>query len=85
MQKNEITVALWNTTAAPITTFTKSCDDPANKFDDVLVFLKSIDDEIKQIELILEEHSAPYTPGVLLSGERIIKNDYLIDYQNIIL
>jgi photosystem II stability/assembly factor-like uncharacterized protein len=58
-----ITGALWNTTAAPTTTFTKSYDDAANKFDDVLVFLKSIDDEVKQIELILEEHGAPYTPG----------------------
>ncbi len=34
-----------------------------SKFDEVLVFLKSLDDEIKQVELILEEHSAPYTPG----------------------
>jgi photosystem II stability/assembly factor-like uncharacterized protein len=58
-----ITYALWSTTAAPTTTFTKSYDDAANKFDEVLVFLKSIDDEIKQIELILEEHGAPYTPG----------------------
>ena len=58
-----ITGALWNTTAAPTTTFTKSYDDAANKFDDVLVFLKTIDDEIKQVELILEEHGAPYTPG----------------------
>jgi hypothetical protein len=58
-----ITGALWNTTAAPTTTFTKSYDEAANKFDDVLVFLKSIDDEIVQIELILEEHGASYTPG----------------------
>jgi len=34
-----------------------------NKIDDVLVSLKSIDDEIKQIEQILEKHGAPYTPG----------------------
>ncbi len=58
-----ITAALWNTTAAPTTTFTKSYDDAANKFGDVLVFLKSIDHEIKQIERILEEYGAPYTPG----------------------
>jgi hypothetical protein len=58
-----ITGALWNTTAAPTTTFTKSYDDAANKFDGVLVFLKTIDDEIKQVELILEEQGAPYTPG----------------------
>ena len=58
-----ITAALWNTTAAPTTTYTKSYDDAASKFDDVLIFLKTIDDEIKQVEFILEEHGAPYTPG----------------------
>ncbi|NNG27112.1 MAG: glycosyl hydrolase, partial [Ignavibacteriaceae bacterium] len=58
-----ITAALWNTTAAPTTTFIKSYDDAASKFDDVLVFLKTIDNEIKQIEQILEKHGAPYTPG----------------------
>jgi hypothetical protein len=58
-----ITGALWSTTAAPTTTFKKSYDDAASKFDEVLVFLKSIDDKIKQVELILEEHGAPYTPG----------------------
>jgi hypothetical protein len=58
-----ITYALWSTTAAPTTTFTKSYDDAANKFNDVLVFLKTIDDEIKQVELILEQHGAPFTPG----------------------
>jgi photosystem II stability/assembly factor-like uncharacterized protein len=58
-----ITYALWSTTAAPTTTFTKSYDDASNKFNDVLVFLKTIDDEIKQVELILEQHGAPFTPG----------------------
>jgi photosystem II stability/assembly factor-like uncharacterized protein len=58
-----ITAALWNTTAAPTNTFIKSYEDAANKFDDVLVFLKSIDDEVKQIENVLEKHGAPYTPG----------------------
>jgi hypothetical protein len=58
-----ITGALWTTTAAPTTTFTNSYDDAAGKFDDVLAYLKSIDNEIKQIEQILEEQGAPYTPG----------------------
>jgi hypothetical protein len=34
-----------------------------SKFEDVVASLKSIDDEIKQVEKILEEHCAPYTPG----------------------
>jgi hypothetical protein len=58
-----ITGALWTTTAAPTTTFIKSYDDAASKFDDVLAYLRSIDNEIKQIEQILEEQGAPYTPG----------------------
>jgi hypothetical protein len=35
----------------------------SSNFDDVLVFLKSIDNEVKQIEYTLNEHVAPYTPG----------------------
>ena len=49
--------------ASSSTTFIKSYDDAAGKFDDVLEYLKSIDTEIKQVEQILEEQRAPYTPG----------------------
>jgi photosystem II stability/assembly factor-like uncharacterized protein len=58
-----ITGVLWYTTAVPTTTFIKSYDDAAAKFDDVLAYLKSIDNEMKQIEQKLEEQGAPYTPG----------------------
>ena len=58
-----ITYALWSTTSAPTTTLIKSYDDAAGKFDDVLKMLKSIDDEIKNIESELENSGAPYTPG----------------------
>ena len=51
-----------------------------SKFDEVLVFLKSIDDEIKQVELILEKHGAPYHPEDFLSGGRISKTVYLTNY-----
>ncbi len=34
-----------------------------SKFNDVLVFLKSIYNEIQEVEQILEQHGAPYTPG----------------------
>jgi photosystem II stability/assembly factor-like uncharacterized protein len=60
---NLITWALWSTTAAPTTTFIKSYDDAASKFDEILMSLKSIVGGIKQIENELEKSGAPYTPG----------------------
>ena len=54
---------MWVTTAAPTTTFAKSYDVAAGKFDEILNSLKSIDDEVKGIESILEKSGAPYTPG----------------------
>ena len=58
-----ITGALWNTTAAPTTTFIKSYDTAASKFDEILSDLKSIDYDIKNVETELEKSGAPYTPG----------------------
>ena len=58
-----ITGALWNTTAAPTNTFIKSYDAAASKFDAILLSLKSIEDNIKQVENSLENYGAPYTPG----------------------
>jgi hypothetical protein len=58
-----ITGALWNTTAAPTNTFIKSYEAAANKFDAVLMNLKSIDEDIKIVEDELEKYGAPYTPG----------------------
>jgi len=58
-----ITAALWSTTAAPTTTFIQSYYAAADKFDEILVSLKSIDNEIKQVESDLEKYGAPYTPG----------------------
>lgn len=58
-----ITNALWSTTAAPTNTFIKSYNDAANKFDVVLLSLKSIDEEINHVEFVLEKNNAPYTPG----------------------
>lgn len=57
-----ITSALWSTTAAPTTTFVKSYDDAASKFEAILSSLKSINDEIKQVESVLERSGAPFTP-----------------------
>jgi len=58
-----ITGALWSTTAAPTNTFIKSYQVAANKFDEILNDLKSIDYNIKQFETDLEKTGAPYTPG----------------------
>jgi hypothetical protein len=60
---NLITGALWSTTAAPTNTFVKSYDDAAGKFEEILVSLKSINDDIKKVENALEKSGAPYTPG----------------------
>ncbi|MBE0539483.1 MAG: glycosyl hydrolase [Ignavibacterium sp.] len=58
-----ITGALWNTTAAPTNTFITSYEMAASKFDEILNYLRSIDNSIKQVEAELEKSGAPYTPG----------------------
>lgn len=60
-----ITGALWSTTAAPTNTFIKSYDIAAEKFDELNNAIKTIDENIKQVENILEKFNAPYTPGRL--------------------
>jgi photosystem II stability/assembly factor-like uncharacterized protein len=58
-----ITAALWITTSAPTTTYIQSYDAAANQFEDLLTTLKSIDEEVKNLESKLEKDKAPYTPG----------------------
>ncbi len=58
-----ITGALWATTAAPTTTFKKSYDVAASKFDEILKDLKLVEGKIKTVEDTLEKYGAPYTPG----------------------
>jgi photosystem II stability/assembly factor-like uncharacterized protein len=58
-----ITGALWSTTAAPTNTFITSYEIAAGKFDEISASLRSIDLSINQIEDILEQYGAPYTPG----------------------
>ena len=60
-----ITGALWSTTAAPTTTFIKSYDAAAEKFDEIKNLIIAIDSNIKQFENTLEQFGAPYTPGRL--------------------
>jgi len=58
-----ITGALWSTTAAPTTTFIKSYEAAAEKFDAIKNSTKAIDEYIKHVEDTLEKYNAPYTPG----------------------
>ncbi|MGE5108047.1 MAG: hypothetical protein ACM3H8_10915, partial [Sphingobacteriales bacterium] len=57
--------ALWNTTAAPTTTFMNSYSIAAKQFTPVYNELKAIGDEIRKLEIELEKSNAPYTPGRL--------------------
>ncbi|HET9057457.1 MAG TPA: hypothetical protein VFN30_11495 [Chitinophagaceae bacterium] len=57
--------ALWNTTAAPTTTFVDSYAVAAKQFTAVYKEIKAIGEEVKKLEDILEKSNAPYTPGRL--------------------
>ncbi|HYM93581.1 MAG TPA: hypothetical protein VET23_05530, partial [Chitinophagaceae bacterium] len=58
-----ITGALWTTTAAPTTTFKQSYQVAADQFGALLDELKTIDNNVKNIESKLEKYGAPSTPG----------------------
>jgi photosystem II stability/assembly factor-like uncharacterized protein len=58
-----ITSGLWSTTSAPTETFIQNFDAASSKVNELSVSLKSIGEEMKQIESILEKYGAPYTPG----------------------
>jgi photosystem II stability/assembly factor-like uncharacterized protein len=60
-----ITSGLWSTTSAPTETFIQNYGAANGKVNELTASLKSIGEDIKQIELILEKYSAPYTPGRL--------------------
>ncbi|MDR3665751.1 MAG: glycosyl hydrolase [Ignavibacteriaceae bacterium] len=58
-----ITSGLWSTTSVPTETFIQNFNTAKNNFNELSGSLKSIGDDIKQIELILDKYGAPYTPG----------------------
>ncbi|MEP7236344.1 MAG: hypothetical protein ABI685_00700 [Ferruginibacter sp.] len=60
-----ITGGLWGTTAAPTTTFINSYNTAARQFTPVYNELKSIGNEIRNLENLLDNNKAPYTPGRL--------------------
>ena len=60
-----IVFALWSTTSAPTQTMIDSYNTAAQEFTPVYNEIKSIGDEIKKLEDILNKSNAPYTPGRL--------------------
>jgi photosystem II stability/assembly factor-like uncharacterized protein len=58
-----ITSGIWSTTSAPTETFIQNFEATRSKFNELSGSLKSIGEEIKQIETILDKYGAPYTPG----------------------
>jgi photosystem II stability/assembly factor-like uncharacterized protein len=56
---------LWGTTAAPTSTFINSYQTAARQFTPVYNELRSIGEAFKNLENILEQNKAPYTPGRL--------------------
>ena len=62
---DQITGALWSTTAAPTQTFKTSYNIAADEFEAILNALRAVTDDIKQTEAVLEKYNAPYTPGRL--------------------
>ena len=60
-----IIYALWSTTAAPTTSFISSYQTAARQFTPVYNELRSIGEEMRKLENLLESNKAPYTPGRL--------------------
>jgi hypothetical protein len=58
-----IASGLWSTTSAPTETFNQNFEATRSRFNELSGSLKSIGEEIKQIESILDKYGAPYTPG----------------------
>lgn len=56
---------LWGTTAAPTTTFINSYQTAARQFTPVYNEIKAIGEALKNVENILDQNKAPYTPGRL--------------------
>jgi photosystem II stability/assembly factor-like uncharacterized protein len=60
---NNIVGGLWSTTSAPSATYVQSYEIAAKDFGPLLSELRSIGDEVKRLDDLLEKSGAPYTPG----------------------
>lgn len=61
----DISGGLWSTTSAPTVTWQKSYDIVSGVFGNILNELKEVTDDIKQLEVIMEQNNASFTPGRL--------------------
>lgn len=62
---DQIAGGLWSTTAAPTESFKSSYNMATDGFEAILISLRSVTEDIRQVEGILERYKAPYTPGRL--------------------
>lgn len=60
-----VTGALWSTTSVPTETFKTSYNLAADNFESILDSLRSVTEDIKRVENLLDKYKAPYTPGRL--------------------
>ena len=60
---NEIMQNLMSTTSSPTNSYISSYSVAAQQFSPALAEIKSIGEEIRKIEILLEQKGAPYTPG----------------------
>lgn len=65
-----ITYALWSTTAAPTTTYIKSYEYVAEKYDDMLESIVNVEAKILAVEDELEKYGAQATPSRLPAWKR---------------
>lgn len=67
---SSITSGLISGTSAPTNTFINSYNVAATEFAILLAETKSVDEEVKKIEALLEQNGAPYTPGRIPDWKR---------------
>jgi photosystem II stability/assembly factor-like uncharacterized protein len=61
---------LISTTTAPTTTFMTSYAEASKQFAPLLTEVKTVDNEVKKLEALLEQNGAPYTPGRMPEWKR---------------
>lgn len=58
-----VTGALWSTRSAPTETYVTAYELARDDVEGILNEIRSIDAEIKELQKLLDEYKAPYTPG----------------------